>query len=219
MAPAAVLNQTFVNNLYLTLLHRPADANGLAYYTNRLNSGGARLQIVKEIMGSEEYHTDLVQQLYQTYLHRDADPAGLSNYVGFLRNGGTVEQLREILLTSDEYFVGRGGNTDTGFLEAVYEDVLGRPIDASGLATYPRMLTSNATRGEVVHSILTSVEGSQDRVQQLYQWLLQRPANSDSLSTYSDMLMHGGSEANIIAALAASDESFAAPARQGPAPV
>src|SRR5262249_48919148 len=142
--PATVLNKSLVNNLYMTLLHRAADPDGLAYYSQRLDNGTLRTQIVSEIMGSEEYRTNVVQQLYQSYLHRAADPSGLSTYVAFLGNGGTVTQLRAVLLSSDEYHVGRGGGNDGGYLAALYLDVLGRPIDPSGLETYSKMLAAGS---------------------------------------------------------------------------
>src|SRR5207244_3287370 len=207
LVPADVLNHTFVNNLYLALLHRQADANGLAYYSGRLDKGDPRAQIVAEVLGSEEYHTDVVQQLYRTYLHRAADDSGLKTYVPYLDSGGTVAQLRAILLSSDEYYTGRGHGTDAGYLAALYQDVLGRPVDASGLATYLHML-GGGSRVRVAWALLTGSENSQARVERMFQWLLRRSADTDGLNAYSAVLMHGGSEASIIAILAGSGEFY-----------
>jgi len=211
--PAAIQNQTFVSNLYLTLLDRQADRQGLAYYAGRLNAGTSRDEVVREIMGGTEYQRDVVEQLYQTYLHRSADPQGLVTYMAFLQRGGSVEALREVLLSSDEYFVGSGGGTNEGFVTALYHDVFGRAPDAAGLAAYERML-STVSRGLVAQEFISSKEGSQDRVQQIYQALLVRPADASGLQTYSDVLIHGGSEASIIEALASSSESWSQPARK-----
>src|SRR5262249_47106235 len=152
--PAAVLNKTFVSNLYTTLLHRAADPEGLAYYTQRLNNGALRARIVAEFVGGQEYHIDIVQQLYQTYLHRAADRSGLNTYVAFIDGGGTVTQLRAILLSSDEYYMGRAGGNNSAYLAALYQDVLGRPIDPNGLETYSKMLASGS-RTQVAWSLLT----------------------------------------------------------------
>jgi hypothetical protein len=211
--PAAIQNQTFVSNLYLTLLERQADQQGLTYYTGRLNAGTSRDEVVREIMGGTEYQRDVVEQLYQTYLHRSADPQGLVTYVSFLQRGGSVEALREILLSSDEYFVGSGGGTNEGYVTALYHDVFGREPDAAGLAAYARML-STVSRGLVAQEFVSSKEGSQDRVQQIYQALLVRPADANGLQTYSDVLIHGGSEASIVEVLASSSESWSQPARK-----
>src|SRR5262249_5227938 len=123
-------------------------------------------------------------------------------------------QLRAILLGSDEYYVGSGGNTDTGFLSALYQDVLGRAIDSSALASSPRQLTTEASRGGLARQLLSSDEGSHDRVEELYQWILQRAAAPNGQSTSGETLHNGGSEQNVIPALASSDEYFSQPERQ-----
>src|SRR4029079_10597881 len=48
----------------------------------------------------------------------------------FLRDDHTNEELAAQIIASDEYYQTRGGGTDQGFLNAVYEDVLCRPITA-----------------------------------------------------------------------------------------
>jgi hypothetical protein len=202
-----------VNNLYLTLLKRQADPQGLAYYTDRLNNGADHEQIVREIMGGDEYHTDVVQELYHLYLRRDADPTGLSIYVAFLDDGGTERQLRDILISSPEYYNGAGKGTDRGFLDALSQDVLGRPIDSATLAKYPRALGSQSDREIIAGQFLTSTEATNRRVSQLYQLLLQRAADPNGLADYGHQLSQGSAEENVIAALASSDEFFAEPLR------
>src|SRR5439155_12361680 len=85
-------NQAFVAQVYLDLLHRPADAGGLAAWTGLLDQGVSRPAVVEAMESSLEYRTDLVQSLYTQYLHRNADPGGLNGFVAFLRSGGSVEQ-------------------------------------------------------------------------------------------------------------------------------
>ena len=82
-----------------------------------------------------------------------------------------------------------------------------------GLAGYQNLLTQGFSRGAVARAFITSLEGSQARVQQIYEALLVRPAESDGLNTYSAILMQGGSENEIIVALAGSPEMWAQPAR------
>jgi hypothetical protein len=200
-------NQNFVNNLYEELLSRPADTMGLGYYSGQLDKGVGRDQIVAQIMGGDEYHADVVQQLYQMYLHRDADPNGLTNYVGFLDHGGTVEQLRAILLGSDEYYFGHGASNGN-FLAALYHDVLGRPIDASGQSIYSQMLAGGASRSDIAAALLQSAEGSQYRVNQEYLLLLRRSADAAGLSAYSSQLAASGQEEAVVVTLLSSDEFY-----------
>jgi hypothetical protein len=199
-----------VNNAYEELLSRPADSMGLGYYSGQLDKGVGRDQIIQQIMGGDEYHTDVVQQLYQTYLHRAADPDGLSNYVGFLDHGGTIEQLRAILLGSSEYYFGHGASNDN-FLAALYQNVLGRPIDASGQSAYNQMLASGVSRGDIALALLQSTEGSQYRVSQDYLWLLHRAADSAGLTAYGSQLASTGQEEAIVVTLLSSDEFYGRP--------
>ena len=197
-----------MNNLYQELLGRPADPSGLANYSSQLDKGTGRDMVVREIMGGDEYHTDVVEQLYLTYLHRPADPSGLSTGVSFLDHGGTILQFRAMLLGSGEYFWGRGGGTNAGFLAALYQDALGRAVDPSGLAAYSQMLDGGTSRTGVATEILTSMEGSQYRVGMDYQWLLHRGADSNGLGTYGNQLNQGGQEEAIVVTLLSSDEFF-----------
>jgi len=198
-----------VNNLYQELLGRPADPSGLANYSGQLDNGTGRDMVVREITGSDEYHTDVVEQLYVAYLHRPADQSGLNTYVSLLDHGGTITQVRAMLLGSDEYFWGRGTGTNAGFLAALYQDALGRAVDPSGLAAYSQMLDGGTSRIEVATQILTSMEGSQYRVGMDYQWLLHRGADPTGLGTYGNQLAQGGQEEAIVVTLLSSDEFFA----------
>jgi hypothetical protein len=197
----------------MVLLKRQADPQGLAYYTDQLNNGADHEQIAREIMGGEEYHTDVVQELYQLYLRRAADPSGLTTYVAFLDNGGSEQQLRVILLSSPEYYNGAGHGTDRGYLAALSEDILGRPLDDATRAQHPQGLATQSARAIVAGQFLTSTESVNRRVSQLYQMILERPADPNGLQVYGGQLSQGGAEDNVIAALASSDEFFAEPAR------
>jgi hypothetical protein len=200
-------NQNFVNNVYEELLSRPADALGLGYYSGQLDHGVGRDLVVQQIMGGSEYHTDVVEQLYQTYLHRAADPTGLSNYVAFLDHGGSIEQLRAVLLSSDEYYFGHGASNDS-FLAALYQDVLGRAIDASGQSAYGGMLANGTSRGDIATALLQSTEASQYRVGQDYLWLLHHGADASGLSNYGSQLAATGQEEAVITSLLSSDEFY-----------
>ena len=180
----------------------------MAFYSGQLDRGIARDSVVRQIMGGSEYHTDVVQQLYSTYLHRAADPSGLSTYVSFLNQGGSIQQLRAILLGSDEYFLGVSGGSNEGFLAKLYQDVLGRAIDPSGLATYGQALANGASRTDVAAALLGSMESSQYRVGLDYQWLLHRTADLGGLGAYANQLVQSGQEEAIVVTLLSSDEFF-----------
>ena len=88
-------NQAYVQQIYLDLLGRPADAGALAAFSAGLDDGQlTRGQFVQDILDSAEYRSDVVGGLYQLYLGRNADPAGLSAFTADLAKGSTDEQSR-----------------------------------------------------------------------------------------------------------------------------
>src|SRR5262249_27350045 len=102
-------NQAFVMQLYQDLLHRPAHAGGLAYWSGLLDQGVSRAQVALDIEQSLEYRQDEVQALYAHYLHRNAGPAGLAVFTNFLAHGGTLEQVAADIVGSREYYRTRAG--------------------------------------------------------------------------------------------------------------
>ncbi len=204
-------NQQFVDHVYRDLLDRPADANGLAAWVLQLDRGISRSQVVAQIEQSAEYRQDVVMGLYQKYLHRSADPAALAMGVQFLAHGATDEQLAEILVSSQEYFALHGG-ANGGFLDALYQDALNRPIDAQSKAAFEQALAVGATRTQVAVLVFGSHEYHADVVDAAYLHLLHRHADAGGLAYWSARLDAGATDEQLFAALAASDEYFNQPA-------
>jgi hypothetical protein len=81
------------------------------------------------------------------------------------RGGGTTEQVESLIAGSAEYFQVRGGGTDLGFLQALYQDALNRAIDPAGQMTFSQALAKGATRAQVAAAVFTSLEFRQDLVE------------------------------------------------------
>src|SRR5262249_20952353 len=125
----ATPNERFVAQVYLDLLQRPVDPGGLVYWTGLLNIGESRTTIASQVEASNEYRMNEVKAIYTHFLHRPADSTGLNAFVSFLGAGGTVEQVESAIVGSPEYLQNRGGGSNDGFLAALYQDALNRPID------------------------------------------------------------------------------------------
>jgi len=202
-------NQIYVSQLYLDLLDRPADAGGLSTFAAALDSGTmVRQAVVEAILSSNEYRTNEVQHLYQAYLKRAADPGGLTTFVTILNGGGTNEQVATALAGSQEFSQTQGGGTNAGFLNALYQDALGRPVDANGLAAWENALAQSTTRGQVATAIFGSSEYRQDLVQNFYERFLHRPADMGGLATFTNLLASGAPDEALIAQLVESLEYY-----------
>jgi PKD repeat protein len=203
-------SQLYVAQLYKDLLRRTADAAGLATFTAALENGTAtRQQVVQAILSSSEYQSDVVQNWYNLLLHRPADPAGLNGFSTFLEQGGTDQQLAALLAGSGEYFTVRGGGTNDGFLTALYQDTLGRAVDAAGRAAWDQALATGTTRQQVAAAIFASGEYDTNLVQNYYQTYLGRAADTAGLNSFVGSLESGATDESVILAIATSNEYFA----------
>jgi Domain of unknown function (DUF4214) len=127
----------------------------------------------------------------------------------FCGRGGTDEQLTAFLAGSAEYFQTRGGGSNDGFLNAFYQDALGRQPDSGGRAFFDQQLANGVSRAQVAAAILQSDEYRQDLVRSAYQRFLRRDADPGGLQAFVNYLAEGGRAEVVIAALVASEEYFA----------
>jgi hypothetical protein len=200
-------NQQFVANVYQSLLGRQVDDTGLSYWSDLLDGGLWRSQVVSAIEASQEYESDEVQALYERILDRPADSSGLGGWVGLLAHGGTAEQVEAQLLGSTEY-IARHGSSATGFLQGLYEKVLGRAIDPAGLQGWSQVLGTGAPRSAVADAIVTSLESDGDVIEVIYSRYLHRPADSVGLQSFLGEMQQGATGAVVSATILSSDEYF-----------
>jgi hypothetical protein len=198
---------TFIAQVYQDLLGRAADPGGLAYWSGQLNQGAlTRSQVALAIENSLEYQTAEVEGVYSRYLHRTADPGGLAGWTAFLQAGGTLQQLEAQIAGSGEYFQVRGGGTNDGFLDALYQDALGRSVDTDGRTGWDGALANGTTPAQVAAAVLASPEFLQDLVQGLYQQFLHRTADTAGLNSWVANLEQGMSDNQVIAAFLGAEE-------------
>jgi hypothetical protein len=200
------LNQRYVASLYLDLLGRTASDAEITSSAQFLDQGGSRLAVAQKLLASTEYRTPVVQSLYQRFLNRVADPASLSAGLNLLSSGGTVAQVKAMILGSDEYFQNRGHGTNDGFLEALYQDILGQSPNPQDKTTFNLLLAGGFTRTAVAAWLVNSVEAQVILVQGFYQQFLRRPADAQGLTLFVIQLQQGGHDEDVIAALVNSDE-------------
>jgi hypothetical protein len=189
-------NEGFVTQLYRDVLRREPDPGGLAGWTGLLDSGKGqdskaqqdmRALVAQGFVNSVEYHMDVVQGFYNNFLHRAADSAGLNAWTNFLAQGGTQRQLEAQFLSSDEYFISRGSGTVNGYLQALYQDVLNRPIDSVGLQLATTALSANntvASRTNLASVVINNQEGDIVTIDHLYREFLHRAPDSVGLGAF-----------------------------------
>jgi subtilisin family serine protease len=96
------------------------------------------------------------------------------------------------------------------YLAAVYLDVLGRPVDPSGLAHWSGLLDGGVSRVRVVQAITHSEEYFVKFVRDAYQRLLRRDPDGPGLNAWVRRMQAGLTDAQLEAAFLGSVEYYAA---------
>jgi hypothetical protein len=154
-----------------------------------------------------------LEQLEDRYLL-----SGIHAFGGLPMNGSP----NHITLGSDQAFrftqpgtdqIGRiatAGTQNERFISQVYLDLLNRPVDPTGLATWSAVLAQpGGTPAQVVRGIEDSPEYRMDMVQGLYQRYLHRAADPIGLSTFmASLATPGGTPEQVAEDMIASPEYF-----------
>jgi len=144
----------FLHRLFQDVLGRDIDAGSLAAYESALASGYSRTQMLGDLYGSTEYTNRQIEpaiRLYYAALARLPDYAGLQNWSNNLHAGAlTLVQAADQFAGSQEFLNKYGSLDNTGYVQQLYRNVLGREADPSGLADWVGQLDRGASRGQIL---------------------------------------------------------------------
>jgi hypothetical protein len=135
------------------------------------NIGTQSKQLVRQTKSATSTYQTAVESLYVAYFGRPADPNGLANFSAALQTANAptdiagllaayttnpgVKSLIDSFGTSNESQKLYGGGTTTAFVTAVFQNVLGRSPQSSGLAYWVNAIDSGTvTTGEAALSIM-----------------------------------------------------------------
>ena len=203
-------NKRFVSLLYTDLLGRPADTSGLAGWDAALRSSWTPTSVASWFAHSAEHASNVVSRDYSLYLQRSASPADVSGWSGLLQNGSATDQSLDImLLSSPEYYANRGSSNFDTWLNAVYTDVLHRPLDAGSQTAADNAHAHGATLVQFATAVAKSTEAYSIVVSNWYNALLGRnPSVADSAG-WVNAIQHGTHYEDALANLTGSGEYFA----------
>ncbi|MER2265821.1 DUF4214 domain-containing protein [Methylobacterium oxalidis] len=170
-------NVGYVEELYQTVLDRPSDPAGAAYWTAALNNGLSRAAAADGFVFSAEHIDDLqfafdagifvpdptasdISRLYYGVLDRSPDTGGLQWWHTQADFGTSLSSIAQAFLVSQEYSVLYPTSpTDAEYVNALYANALGRAPDAGGAQFWEDSLASNTlTRADVAVGISESAE-------------------------------------------------------------
>jgi len=191
-------NQNFIDQLYRDVLHRAPDS-GSAGWVVSLDNGTDRGEVVDRILHSDEGLRNQVNDLYLRFLGRPAEAGALTLWANFLRDSDhTNLDLATRLIASDEYYQKAGG-TNIGFLNALYRDVLGRPVTDSDIDDLfddfgDDFRGTMSDRMNIAESVLQSDEGRDFRNQLSVRSFLRVSVDADAANDIVSDNDNGGGD-------------------------
>ena len=168
-----------------------------------------RLVFAQSLSTSVNYRNLLIQDWFLRFLHKSADPGDITFVQGLFTGGKNDKQIIEVFLTAPIYFQG-AGNTNTGFVTQVYQDLLGRAPSAAELSITVGQLTAlTITPLAFVQSIDSSTEYTTLVIQSTYQKFLRRAATPVEVANWITLLAGATKNEEMQAELVASAEYLA----------
>jgi hypothetical protein len=194
----------FMSKLYADLLSRAPSSAELAsssVFSTEIGQGvaSARLAAANAVLSSSAFRTAEITSFFEDYLHstcrqlaaqectlssvQTPAPGDLSTALTSLTSGSTEESIIAGVLGSPQYYQNHQ-STQTGLIEGVYEDLLGRvPTDAEYNAALNKY-TNDATGHMDFATAMVSALGYRDRIESLdnQALLLRAPYASETIT-------------------------------------
>ncbi|MGN6695417.1 MAG: DUF4394 domain-containing protein [Aquihabitans sp.] len=157
------------------------------------------------LLQSPEGRGAFVDSEFARLLDRPVDPAGRAFYIAKLERGATRANLRAFLVGSNEYFQRKGG-TNEAFVDAAFQDLLGRAPDEAGRTYWIGKLESGTTRTQLANTFQQSSEGRRLRVRLIFATYLDRLPDPSGLAYWMQKLASGSSEERVITTISGGTE-------------
>jgi hypothetical protein len=206
LAGSGPSNDRWINQIYIDLLGRPADASALSTLGALLTGGTPRPTVATSVLTSTEYRQRLLTGFFAALLHRTPSAAEISFWMPAFTAGLSDEQIEAQMLASPEYLALAGG-TNAGWINRIINDVLGHAPAATDIAFYTPLLATSS-RTTVALAILNSNEGVLLRVQLYYPRFLRRNATVSDMTAFFNAIIGGSSGEQVIALIVSADEYF-----------
>ena len=137
----------WVSGMYHDLLGRAADSQGLEAWVHALNSGVDPAAVAMGFAASRERETEKISNDYQQLLGRAATEPEIGAWVNAFEHGMTNDDVMAGFVGSTEFFH-EHGDDDASFINAAYQQLLGRSADSAGEQHFENELQEGSTPTE-----------------------------------------------------------------------
>ena len=219
--------EDFLDRLYITVLNREPDIDGLNYWLDKWNRGEANAKsIAKSFMHSQEFLSkdlddiDFLYTCYEAFMGREPDDDGLNYWLDRLYSGTSRDEVIDSFIDSAEFqnIIGSADSNSLDdpvrdFVVRLYRTILGREPDSAGLNNWVNQIKSGAMDYKsVAMSFMHSPEflskdlDEFDFVDTLYRAFLGREPDSDGEYYWVDKLYSGVDRDSVISSFINSQE-------------
>lgn len=203
----------FIKRQYADFAAGTPTAAQISSWVKNFEGGGAPSTFVDTMRRGDPWHGRVapVTRLYSAYFLRPPDTSGLNFWVSRSRNGMRLYAISSNFAASSEFKRRYGSLSDTDFVKLIYQNVLARKPDASGLAYWTRQLTKGQSRGRLMvgfseSSEYTRKQGPTTATVEIWFGMLHRGPTPAELTGYSARLASGTPSTTIIGEIMASTE-------------
>ena len=181
-----------------------------------LADGAVDIRMLAGVATLTEEELREITEVYIAYFNRSPDAIGLNFWGTAFANGTTLEQMAALFIDQDETRATYPeGTSNTDFVTAVYDNVLGRIPDQAGFNFWIDMLNrseeTGVTRDQFILEVLRGVQdGSPDRAYldskvDIGAYYAVHRGMSDPDNAVAAMALFDGTQASIDDAVAAID--------------
>lgn len=127
----------------------------------RLEAGASPMRFVTDLVDEPAFSAKRapVVRLYWAYFKRRPDLGGLNHWLNKYRNGMRLVDISQQFARSSEFKNTYGNTTPEQFVTLVYQNVLERQPESTGLAYWAKKIATGTPRGQVMTNFSESSEG------------------------------------------------------------
>jgi hypothetical protein len=164
-AGATTANESFVIRVYQDFLFRDPTAGELTWWATAIGGGTSRATMVASVLDTAEFELYWIAGVNTRYLGSfDSTSTEVDDQISDIASTGDFLDTELAVLEGAQYFAD-AGSTNTGYVTALYDHVLDRAPDPSGLTYWSGRLTAGtSTRRSVASSFIQGNEAAGLRV-------------------------------------------------------
>ena len=194
---------SYIDAVFQLFVKRTASTSEKQYWAGAVQSGN-RKALTQTLAVSDAWAGTRVADLYAKILGRTPDASGRAYWLDQIARGFRLEGAAVEFYGSNEYF-SRNGSNPSGFVAALYRDLMGRTADGAGLSYWTGFLQrGQLTRSGVAHNFYASIESRRDRVNRLHREIFGTTLAGSGLDAWADRLS-GLGDVQLAAELAATN--------------